>query len=303
MTVAIRPSSEQHFPPPDADERNWLVAVGARRRATDLIMRGLCSAAALMSAAVLLVLLVHVVVNGATAFSFALLLELPSPIGEPGGGIAHAVVGSAIIVGMACLWGIPLGIGAGIFLSEFASPRFGALVRFTADVLSGVPSIVVGIFAYGLIVANMGGFSGLAGAFALGVIALPIVARTTEEVLRLVPTELREASFALGVPRWRTIQSVVIPTASVGMVTGAMLAVARLAGETAPLFFTVLGNNFWNTDPSRPMAAMTLTIYQYAIWPYEHLQQQAWAASLILLVFVLLINLTVRVATRIPGSR
>ena len=286
-------------------ERNigWMQRTEPSRRVVDFVMRALCTSAAFLSAGVLLLLLLHVVVNGAGALSLSLLTDLPMPLGLPGGGIVHALVGSAIIVGMACLWGIPLGIAAGVFLAEYAGPRWGTVVRFTADVLSGVPSIVVGIFAYGLIVTSAGGFSGYAGGFALGVIALPIVARTTEEVLRLVPNELREASLALGVARWRTVRSIVIPTASVGIVTGAMLAVARLAGETAPLFFTVLGNNFWNTDPARPMAAMTLTIYQYAIWPYEHLHQQAWAASFILLVLVLVINLAVRFATRIPGSR
>lgn len=277
--------------------------VDARRRATDVIMRAICAAAAFASAGLLLLLLLHVVVNGAAALNLALLTELPAPLGLPGGGIVHAIVGSAIIVGLACLWAIPLGIGAGIFLAEYAGVRFGTLVRFTADVLSGVPSIVVGVFGYVLIVVNMGNFSGLAGAFALGVIALPIVARTTEEVLRLVPGELREGSLALGIPRWRTILSVVVPTASAGVTTGAMLAVARLAGETAPLIFTALGNNFWNVDPSRPMAAMTLTVFQYAIWPYEQLHRQAWAASLLLLSLVLVVNLAVRFATRTPSSR
>jgi len=239
--------------------------IGAGRRTTDLVMRGLCSIAALASAGILVVLLLHVVVNGAGALSLELLTSLPAPMGLEGGGIRHALVGTAIIVGMACLWSLPLGIGAGVYLAEYADVRFGTAVRFTADVLSGVPSIVIGIFGYVFVVVNMGGFSGLAGAFALGVIALPIVARTTEEVLRLVPRDLREASLALGIARWRTILSIVIPTAKAGVTTGAMLAVARLAGETAPLIFTTLGNNFWNVDPTRPMAAMTLTVFQYAI--------------------------------------
>jgi phosphate transport system permease protein len=224
-------------------------------------------------------------------------------LGQPGGGIVHAIMGSAIIVGIACLGGIPIGIGAGVFLAEYAGQRIGGIVRFTADVLTGVPSIVIGIFAWVLIVRPAGGFSALAAAFALAVIALPIVARTTEEVLRLVPDELREASLALGIPRWKTILGVVLPTASAGVITGAMLAVARLAGETAPLVFTTLGNNFWNTDPTKPMAAMTLTIFQYAIWPYEDLHQQAWAASLTLVVLVLLINVGVRLAVRNRNAR
>jgi phosphate transport system permease protein len=274
-----------------------------RRRITDVVMRGLCSVAALASSAVLLILLLHVVINGFTSLSLALITEMPAPLGLSGGGIVHSIVGSFIIVGLACLWSLPVGIGAGVYLAEYAGARWGAVVRFTADVLSGVPSIIMGVFAYILIVANTGSFSGFAGAFSLGVIALPIVSRTTEEVLRLVPSELREASLALGVPRWRTILSVVVPTARAGVTTGAMLAVARLAGETAPLIFTTLGNNFWNVDPTRPMAALTLTIFQYAIWPYEELHRQAWAGSLLLVSFVLLINISVRIATRVPNSR
>jgi len=272
--------------------------VEQRRRVTDIVLRSLCGLAALVGAGVLLLLIVHVIVNGAVALRPTLFTELPAPIGLPGGGIAHAIVGSVIIVGMACIAGIPIGIGAGMYLSESGNPTLQAVARFAADVLSGIPSIVVGIFGYSLIVTAMGGFSGIAGAFALGVISLPIIARTTEETLRLVPNDLREASLALGIPRWRTILSVVVPTASAGLITGAMLAVARMAGETAPLIFTTLGNNFWNTDPTKPMATMTLTIFQYAIWPYEELHSQAWAASLVLLLFVLVVNITVRFASR-----
>lgn len=279
------------------------LALDPRRRLTDRAMRALCAVAGFAGAGILLLLLVHVVVNGIMAISPQLVSSLPTPLGVAGGGIAHAIIGSAIVVGLACLWGIPLGIGAGIYLSEYAGPRAGTVVRFTADVLSGVPSIVIGIFGYTLIVTRAGGFSGLAGAFALGVITLPIIARTTEEVLRLVPEELREAGLALGVPRWRTIVSIVLPTASAGVITGAMLGVARVAGETAPLVFTTLGNNFWNTDPTRPMAAMTLTIFQYAIWPYEYLHQQAWAASLVLVTVVLVINVLVRISSQLYGSR
>jgi phosphate transport system permease protein len=282
---------------------NQSLQIQRRRHLFDLLMRGLCSAAAFGAAAVLLLLLGHVVIQGASALSPTLLTSLPTPLGIPGGGIAHAVAGSAVMVSIACLWGIPLGIGAGIFLSEYAGPRSGAVVRFTADVLSGVPSIVIGIFAYTLVVIRTGGFSGVAGAFALGFITLPIVARTTEEVLRLVPNELREASLALGVPRWRTILSVVIPTARAGVLTGSMLALARVAGETAPLIFTALGNNFWNVDPTKPMAAITLAVFQYAIWPYEYLHRQAWAASLLLVLVVLAINVSVRLTTRSRGMR
>jgi phosphate transport system permease protein len=269
----------------------------------DLLMRGLCAGAALCAAAVLLLLLGHVIIQGAPALSIGLLTALPTPLGVPGGGIAHAVVGSAVMVGIGCLWGIPLGIGAGIFLAEYAGPRVGSVVRFTADVLTGVPSIVIGIFAYTIVVVPMGGFSGVAGAVSLGIITLPIVARTTEEVLRLVPSELREASLALGVPRWRTVLSILIPTASAGVLTGSILALARVAGETAPLIFTALGNNFFSVDPTEPMAAMTLTIFQYAIWPYEYLHQQAWAASFLLVFFTLIVNVSARFAARNRGVR
>jgi phosphate transport system permease protein len=269
-----------------------------RRHAVDFVMRGLCAMGAFAGAGVLLLLLIHVVVNGITALSPALLTDLPAPLGLPGGGIAHALVGSAIIVGMACVVAIPVGIAAGVFLAEHPQPYLTAPIRFAADVLAGVPSIVFGIYAYTVLVTAMGGFSAIAGAFALAVIAIPIVARTSEESLRLIPSELREASLALGVARWRTIVSVIIPTAAPALVTGAMLAVARMAGETAPLIFTTLGNNFWNVDPTRPTAAITLTVFQYAIWPYEHLHRQAWAASFLLVVFVLGINIIVRFAAR-----
>ena len=281
--------------------REYSFIVDPRRRTADMVMRALCWLAALVGAGVLLVLVVHVLVNGFAALSPAFFTDLPAPIGLPGGGISHAIIGSAIIVGLACLGGIPIGIGAGIYLSESTNAAVTGAARFAADVLSGVPSIIVGIFGYALIVTAQGSFSGLAGAFALAVIALPIIARTTEETLRLVPNDLREASYALGVPRWRTILSVVVPTASAGLITGAMLAVARMAGETAPLIFTTLGNNFWNIDPTRPMATMTLTIFQYAIWPYEYLHQQAWAASLVLLLFVLGVNILVRLASAPRG--
>ncbi|HZT09210.1 MAG TPA: phosphate ABC transporter permease PstA [Chloroflexota bacterium] len=272
--------------------------IALRRRVVDHLMVALCGLAAAIGVGVLGVLLIHVVVNGVSALTPALITSLPTPLGVEGGGIAHAIIGSAIIVGIACVVGIPLGVGAGVYLAEYAGPRAGALVRFTADVMTGVPSIVVGIFGFALIVTRTGAFSALAGSFSLAVIAIPIVARTTEEVFHLVPLELREASLALGIRRWRTISSVVLPTASAGVITGAMLALARMAGETAPLIFTTLGNNFWNVDPTRPTAAMTLTIFQYAIWPYAYLQRQAWAASLLLLLVILVLNVAVRLTYR-----
>ena len=268
--------------------------ISARRRATNAALLGLCGLAGLGSAAILLVLLGFVLANGLRYVRPAFLLELPTPMGVPGGGIAHALAGSALMVGLACLWSIPLAIGIGIFLAEYGRRRLATVVRFVSDVLVGVPSIVVGMFGYTLVVLHTGGFSALAGAFALGFIILPIVGRTTEESLRLVPGDLREAALALGVPRWRTTLRVVLPAASTGVVTGAMLGLSRVAGETAPLLFTALGNNFWNLDPTRPTAAMTLSIYTYALSPFDYLHEQAWAASFFLLVFVLLINILAR---------
>lgn len=265
-----------------------------QRRVVDHLMRGLSGVAALVGAGILVVLLGYVLVNGISYVNWEFLTTLPKPLGEPGGGMANAFVGSLIIVGLASLWGITLGVGAGIYLAEYSQQRFGAAVRFVADVLSGMPSVVIGIFGYTLVVVPMGKFSTIAGAFVLGVIMLPVVARTTEESLRLVPRDLREAALALGVPRWKTILLVIVPTASAGLITGAMLAVARAAGETAPLIFTALGNRFWHENLTSPIAALTLNIFQYAISPYDQWHQQAWAASFFLLIFVLTMNIAAR---------
>lgn len=265
-----------------------------RRRVTNWVMMGLCALAALLGGGILLVLLFYVLVNGLSYVNWEFLTTLPRPLGEPGGGMVNAFVGSFIVVAMASAWGVLLGIGAGIFLAEYAGPRLGAIIRFTADVLSGVPSIVIGIFGYTLVVTRMGSFSAVAGAFALGVITLPIVARTTEESLRMVPSELKEGALALGIPQWRTVISVVAPTAMAGLVTGVLLAIARIAGETAPLIFTALGNRFWHEDLTSPIAAVTLNIFYYAISPYEQWHQQAWAASFFLLTVVLIISLVSR---------
>ena len=264
------------------------------RRIVDQLMRLLCALAATVAGGTLLMLLGYVLVNGLAYVNWEFLTTLPKPLGEPGGGLANAFAGSLIMVGLASAWGILVGVGAGVYLAEYASSRLGVAIRFVADVLAGIPSVVVGIFGYALIVVPMGRFSALAGAFSLGVIMLPVVARMTEEHLRLVPRELREAALALGIPRWRTIISVVVPTASAGLVTGAMLAVARAAGETAPLIFTVLGNRFWHESLTSPIAALTLSIFQYAVSPYDQWHQQAWAASFFLLAFVLVLNVAAR---------
>jgi phosphate transport system permease protein len=264
------------------------------RRVVDHAMRLLCALAALLGGGILVLLLAYVLVNGLTYVNWEFLTTLPKPLGEAGGGMANAFVGSFVMVGLAATWGILLGIGAGVYLAEYSGQRLGSAIRFVADVLSGMPSVVIGVFGYVLIVMPLGTFSALAGAFSLGVIMLPVVARTTEESLRLVPGDLREAALALGIARWRTIVSVVVPTASAGLVTGAMLAVARVTGETAPLIFTALGNRFWHDSLLSPIAALTLNIFQYAISPYEQWHQQAWAASFFLLAFVLILSVAAR---------
>ncbi|HEY7066730.1 MAG TPA: phosphate ABC transporter permease PstA [Chloroflexota bacterium] len=270
----------------------------ARRRAFSRLMKSLCGLCAVLSAAVLLVLLGYVLVKGIAYVNVEFLTALPRPLGEPGGGMVNSFAGSAIMVALASVWAVAIGIGAGIFLAEYGTPRVCEFVRLVADVLAGLPSIVIGIFGYTLLVRPMGTFSAIAGAFALGIIMLPIVARTTEESLRLVPRDLQEAALALGAPRWQAIVRVVLPCAMAGMMTGVMLAVARIAGETAPLIFTSLGNRFWNTGLTSPIAAVTLDIFQYAISPYEQWHQQAWAASFFLLAFVLTLNVGARLVTR-----
>ncbi len=271
--------------------------ISSKRRITNSIMLILCGLMAVCGGGILLVLLLYVLINGISYVNWDFVTQLPAPLGQPGGGMVNAFVGTFIMVGIASIGGITIGVGVGIYLSEFAGPRMCSFIRFMADVLTGVPSIIIGIFAYTLIVLRTGSFSAWAGAFALGIIMLPIVARTTEESLRLVPSELREASLALGIPRWRTILSVVAPTAIAGLVTGILLAIARIAGETAPLLFTALGNRFWHEGLDSPMAALTLNIYYYAISPYESWHQQAWAASFFLLMIVLIISILSRIAS------
>ncbi len=273
-----------------------------RRRRRWLLSRAmatLCGLCALGSAAVLLLLLGYVLVRGVTYVNLEFLTALPRPLGEPGGGMVNAFVGSLLLVALASAWAVPLGVAAGIFLAEYGGSRVAGGVRLAADVLAGLPSIVIGIFGYTLLVRPMGTFSALAGAFALGVIMLPIVARITEESLRLVPHDLQEAALALGAPRWRAILQVTLPCAAPGVTTGAILGVARIAGETAPLLFTALGNRFWHESLTSPIAALTLNVYQYAVSPYEQWHQQAWAASFFLLLSVL----TLSVLARLVASR
>jgi phosphate transport system permease protein len=239
-----------------------------------------------------------VIAKGAAGLSWGFFIHRPAPPGEPGGGVGPAIVGTFYMVGMACLVSLPLGIGAGAFLAEHGDGVFGRVVRFIAEVLAGVPSIVVGIVAAALLVLPLHGFSALAGAAALSLVMIPPLARAAEEFVRLVPRSLREASLALGVPAWRTSLKVVLRTALPGIVTAALLAVARAAGETAPLLFTALNNQYWNLRPTRPMASLTVQIFTYAISPHEGWQSQAWTAALVLLLLVGLLNLAARYASR-----
>jgi len=275
----------------------------SRRHAVNATMTVLTGLAVVVALVPLVLLLWLVISKGAAGLSWAFFTHLPTPVGEPGGGIGNALLGTLYLVGLACLVGLPIGVGAGVFLAERGDGRLGSAIRFTAEVLSGVPSIVVGIVAYGLVVVPMRRFSALAGGVALGLLMVPMLARTTEELVRLVPGSLREASLALGVPQWKTSLRVVLRTALGGIVTAVLLAVARAAGETAPLLFTALNNQYWNFAPDQPTASLTVQIYNYAISPYEDWHQKAWTAALVLLLLVGALNLTARFLTRSRLSR
>lgn len=269
-----------------------------RRSVVNVIMVGLTYIAAAMATLPLLFILWHLLKQGASHVSLDFFTNMPRPVGTPGGGMANAIVGSLFIVGLASLIGLPIGIGAGLYLAESRGARLANVVRFLSDVLNGLPSIVVGIFAWQLLVRPVGHFSALAGAVALAAMMIPFVTRATEEMIRLVPVSLREAALALGYSRWRTSLTIVLRTALPGIVTGALVAIARIAGETAPLLFTVLGNDFWSLDPTQPIAALPLQIFTYAISPYDEWHAQAWAGALVLLVLVLIISLVARYVTR-----
>jgi phosphate transport system permease protein len=240
----------------------------------------------------------HVLKSGLGAVNWAFFTQLPKPVGEAGGGMANAIVGTFELLGLAALIGVPVGVLGGIYLSEYGSQRLNWAIRFGADVLNGVPSIIWGMVVYALIVVPTKRFSALAGGVVLGMMMIPLIMRTTEEVLRLVPTGYREAALALGISHWRTIVQIVVRTALKGIVTGVLLATARVAGETAPLLFTAFGNRFWNHQLSDPIAALPLQIFSYAISPYEEWHRQAWAGALVLLLFVAITNVGVRVLTR-----
>jgi phosphate transport system permease protein len=237
----------------------------------------------------------YLIYKGIGSINWAFLTQTPKPVGEAGGGMANAIAGSAFILLVASLIGVPIGIGAGIYLAEYGRNRFGDLIRFTADVLNGVPSIVVGIVAYGIVVLSQGHFSALAGGVALAIMMIPTITRTTEEMLLLVPNAVREAAYGLGVSRWRTTLSITLRTATSGVITGVMLAFARVAGETAPLLFTAFGNQYWNWKINQPTAALSLQIFTYAISPFDEWHRQAWAGALILIVLIVFAVSAVRI--------
>jgi phosphate transport system permease protein len=248
---------------------------------------GLISFAALIVTVPLFLILGTVIYRGASGLNWAFFTQIPKPVGETGGGMANAIIGSVMLLAFASVIGVPLGIGAGVFLAEYGRNKFGNAVRFTADVLNGVPSVIIGLTAYALVVVVQKHFSLLAGSVALGIMMIPTISRTTEEVLLLVPQSIREAALGLGIPRWRTIVSVVLRTASAGIVTSIMLAFARIAGETAPLMFTAFGNQYWNVNLNQPTAALPLQIFAYSIMPYEQAHQQAWTGALVLISMIM----------------
>jgi phosphate transport system permease protein len=269
-----------------------------RRQLWNAAMTGLCGLGVILALVPLVSVLWLVISHGIGGLSPSFFVSLPAPVGETGGGVGNAVVGTLYIVAIACVFGLPIGIGAGVFLAEKGNGPAGRVVRFTAEVLSGVPSIVVGIVAYGLVVVPMHRFSALAGGVALALLMIPTLARTTEELVRLVPPSLREASLALGIPEWKTSLRIVLRTALGGIATGVLVSIARAMGETAPLLFTSLNNQYWNLRPDQPTASLTVQIFNYAISPYDDWHQKAWSAALVLLLLVGLLNLAARFATR-----
>jgi phosphate transport system permease protein len=268
-----------------------------KRQLVSSIMTTLTAACALFAILLLLIILGYIAVRGVASLNLQFLIDTPKPVGE-GGGIGNAIVGSLMMTGLASLIGLPIGVAAGVYLAEYGNNWFGKIVRFVADTMTGIPSIIVGIFVFTLFVLPVGRQSGLAGSLALAIIMIPIVARTTEEMIRLVPNSMREGALALGAPNWRVTWDIVLPAAKSGIATGAMLAIARVSGETAPLLFTALNSRFYNFYYDQPMASLTVQIYNYATGPFEVEWRMAWAATLILMLMILAINIAVRYLTR-----
>jgi phosphate transport system permease protein len=289
-------------PGPVAGAPQLLFAPDARytaRRFSSLAMQAVVTLAAVLGVAVLWIILAYVFIRGLPALNAAFFTQRPLPYGEVGGGVGPALIGSLILMAVASLIGVPVGVGAGIYLSEYGRGRFAGAIRFCSDLIAGMPSIVIGVFVWAWLVRTViGNFSGLAGAVALAVIMVPIILRTVEEVLRLVPHTLREAALALGVPRWRMIMGVVLPAARAGVITGVFLSLARAGGETAPLLLTALGNQFFSLNLLQPMAALPVQIYNYAVSPYEDWHTKAWGGALVLISLIGALSVIARYATR-----
>jgi phosphate transport system permease protein len=272
------------------------------RKLSDIVIRSLSICALVIAIIPLGLVLYYVTSKGVSGIDWHFFTRLPKPVGESGGGMGNAVIGTLQLLGLASLFGIPLGILVGIYLSEYGDQKLGKLVRFAADVMSGVPSITVGLFVYSLVVIRVKHFSAIAGAIALAILMLPTVTRTTEELLKLVPESLREAALGLGVPRYRATIYVVLRTALPGIMTGIMLAIARVAGETAPLLFTAFSNRFWASGLNEPIASLPVQIFTYAVSPYEDWHRQAWAAAFVLVALVLALNLGARILVYYKGK-
>jgi phosphate transport system permease protein len=265
------------------------------RKSLNIVMLSLTGACALVTVSALILILAYLAWDGASSINWDFLTKLPKPVGDVGGGMANAIVGSGKLLLLASLIGMPIGVLAAVYLAEFGGKTFPFIVRYTTDLLNGVPSIVIGIFAYAVVVVPMKHFSTLAGGFALGVMMIPIAVRSTEEFLRAVPINLREGAMAVGASKWKTVATVIVPAAFQGILTGLLLDLARVAGETAPLLFTAFGNRFWSPGWNQPIASLPVMIYTYAISPYDDWHRQAWAAGLVLLALVLIINVVSRV--------
>ncbi len=270
----------------------------AWRKLKSHIIVSLCAASVVLALIPLGMILFFVVARGITSLNWDFFFHMPTPVGEPGGGMANAILGTLIVTGLGALFAIPVGVTAGVYAAEYAGSTLASSVRFAADTLNGVPSIVIGVFVYGLVVLPMKQFSALAGGVALGIMMIPIIARTTEELVKLVPVSLREGALALGATRARAVFTVVLPAALPGIITGIVLALARIAGETAPLLFTSFNNQFWNTKLTQPISTLTVQVYTYAISPAEDWHRQAWAGSLVLVFIVLFCSILARFATR-----
>ena len=297
-----------HAPPPPGDsamlaqppdhKSQWVRFNTVRRYLVNHLITGLAVLSTVLVIVPLVAILIYLIYMGASSLNLDFFTKIPAPVGEPGGGMANAMLGSGVVLALASLIGVPVGIAAGVYLAEFGRGKLLAgAIRFTADVLNGVPSIVMGIAAYSLVVIPMGHFSAFSGGVALGIMMIPTVCRTTEEMLLMVPNAVREAALALGVPNWLSVLAITVRTASPGIITGCMLAFARVAGETAPLIFTAFGNAFWSTNLNREIAALPLQIYVYAISPYDEWHRLAWAGALVLIVLIVMAVSLVRYVT------